>query len=393
MKLSQIRPAEHRPARAQGAESIHSGDGLEAFGSEQDSPATARLPVSEPLPQLPQLKTFTLPAATLPPSVLPVAAAVLLGVLLGAFGMWGLHRFSAAKEPGTLRIETSTPGIDVLVSGKTVGRTPVSLTLAPGVYPIQLAGSGTTGKREFNVALAGGALVHRYVEMPATASATAEETLGSLAIQTEPERLPVLVDGVERGTSPLMLTGLKPGEHLVAVRTSGATIRRTVTVVAKERTVLMLSPTERAASGAVSSSTAGGWLTVAAPVALTIREAGKIIGTTESDRVMLPAGDHNLELVNDGLAFLAKRTVKIEAGKTAVVKLDLPNGMLNINAQPWAEVWVDGQRIGETPIGNLSRPVGPHEVVLRHPEFGERRETVVVTLKQPARLGVDMRKK
>ena len=66
---------------------------------------------------------------------------------------------------------------------------------------------------------------------------------------------------------------------------------------------------------------------------------------------------------------------------------------MNINAQPWAEVWVDGQRIGETPIGNLSRPVGPHEVVLRHPEFGERRETVIVTLKQPARLGVDMRKK
>jgi hypothetical protein len=229
--------------------------------------------------------------------------------------------------------------------------------------------------------------------MPATVSATAEEMLGSLAIQTEPDRLPVLVDGEERGTSPLMLTGMKPGEHVVAVRTSGATIKRTVTVVANERTVLMLSPTERAASGAASSSAAGGWLTVAAPVALTIREAGKIIGTTESDRVMLPAGDHNLELVNDGLAFLAKRAVKIEAGKTAVIKLDPPNGMLNINAQPWAEVWVDGQRIGETPIGNLSRPVGPHEVVLRHPEFGERRETIVVTLKQPARLGVDMRKK
>ena len=128
-------------------------------------------------------------------------------------------------------------------------------------------------------------------------------------------------------------------------------------------------------------------------MALTIREAGKVIGTTDSDRVMLPAGDHSLELVNDGLAFVAKRSVKIEPGKTAVVNVDPPNGVMNINAQPWAEVWVDGQRIGETPIGNLSRPVGPHEVVLRHPEFGERRETVTVTLKQPARLGVDMRRK
>jgi hypothetical protein len=225
-----------------------------------------------------------------------------------------------------------------------------------------------------------------------TAAADADDGLGSLVVQTEPDKLPVLVDGVERGASPLTLSGLKPGEHLVAVRTSGTTLRRTVHVVANERTVLVVSPPERATQPAATSG-AGGWLTVAAPLALTIREAGKVIGTTESDRLMLPAGDHALELVNDDIAFSAKRTVKIEAGKTAVVKIDAPNGLLNINAQPWAEVWVDGQRIGETPIGNLSRPVGRHEVVLRHPEFGERRETVTVTLKQPARLGVDMRRK
>jgi hypothetical protein len=304
--------------------------------------------------------------------------------------MWGLHRFSAGRTPATLRIETTTPGVDVLVSGRTVGRTPVSLTLAPGVYPVQLAGGG--GKRDFNVTLAGGASVVRNVDMPASPATDADDTLGSLAIQTEPDRLPVLVDGVERGVSPLTLTGLKPGEHLVAVRASGTTLRRTVTVVARERTVLVVSPSERATPPTAAAG-AGGWLTVSAPLALTIREAGKVIGTTESDRLMLPAGDHALELVNEGLDFSAKRTVKIEAGKTAVVKVDAPNGLLNINAQPWAEVWVDGQRIGETPIGNLSRPVGQHEIVLRHPEFGERRETVMVTLKQPARLGVDMRKK
>jgi hypothetical protein len=323
--------------------------------------------------------------------LVPIAAAALVGLVIGGLGMWGLQRFSAGRTPATLRIETTTPGVDVLVSGKTVGRTPVSLTLAPGVYPVQLAGAG--GKRDFNVSLAGGASVIRNVDMPTVVAPDAGDTLGSLAIQTDPDRLPVTVDGVERGVSPLTLSGLKPGAHQVAVRTSGTTVRRTVTVVANERTVLLLSPSERAAAPAAASPGAGGWLTVASPVALTIREAGKVIGTTDSDRLMLPAGEHALELVNDGLAFLAKRSVKIEPGKTAVVNVEPPNGVMNINAQPWAEVWVDGQRIGETPIGNLSRPVGPHEVVLRHPEFGERRETVIVTLKQPARLGVDMRKK
>ena len=387
MKLSQIRPAGQRAARVERAGSIQSVDALEAFGSEQDPTPPTLVAVPEPVPQ--PKPGFSMPVVQAGP-IVPIAAAALLGLVIGGLGMWGLHRFSAGRAPATLRIETTTPGVDVLVSGKTVGRTPVSLTLAPGVYPVQLAGAG--GKRDFSVTLAGGASVVRNVDMPTIAAPDAGDTLGSLAIQTDPDRLPVSVDGVERGVSPLTLSGLKPGEHLVAVRASGTTVRRSVTVVANERTVLLLSPSERAAPAAASSG-AGGWLTVASPVALTIREAGKVIGTTDSDRLMLPAGEHSLELVNDGLAFLAKRSVKIEPGKTAVVKVDPPNGVMNINAQPWAEVWVDGQRIGETPIGNLSRPVGPHEVVLRHPEFGERRETVMVTLKQPARLGVDMRRK
>ena len=71
----------------------------------------------------------------------------------------------------------------------------------------------------------------------------------------------------------------------------------------------------------------------------------------------------------------------------------MPNGVLSINAQPWAEVFVDGERVGETPIGNLSRRIGTHEVIFKHPDLGERRETVVITVGKPARIGVDLRKK
>ena len=67
----------------------------------------------------------------------------------------------------------------------------------------------------------------------------------------------------------------------------------------------------------------------------------------------------------------------------------MPNATLSINARPWAEVFIDGERIGETPIGNLTRPIGRHEMVLRHPEFGERRQTVILTLRAPTRVSVD----
>jgi hypothetical protein len=53
---------------------------------------------------------------------------------------------------------------------------------------------------------------------------------------------------------------------------------------------------------------------------------------------------------------------------------------------------MDGVKIGDTPIGNFAVGAGSHDVVFRHPELGEQRETILVTLKNPVRLSVDMRK-
>ena len=108
---------------------------------------------------------------------------------------------------------------------------------------------------------------------------------------------------------------------------------------------------------------------------------------------MVPTGRHELEIVNEALSFRATRTVTVTPDKVSPVKLDWPTGLIAINAQPWAEVWVDGARVGDTPIGRLVLPIGPHEVVFRHPEFGQQVVPVTVTLTAPARLSVDLRKK
>jgi hypothetical protein len=96
--------------------------------------------------------------------------------------------------------------------------------------------------------------------------------------------------------------------------------------------------------------------------------------------------------VSDELGFRAQRTVTVRPNAAADVRIDLPAVTLSINAQPWAEVLVDGERVGETPIGTLSRSVGRHEIVLRHPELGERRRTVMLTTNGPNRISVDMRR-
>src|SRR5262249_28913967 len=141
-----------------------------------------------------------------------------------------------------------------------------------------------------------------------------------------------------------------------------------------------------AAAGPVS-----GWVSVKAPFTTEIREQGRLIGTSEADRLMLAAGRHELDFVNDTLGYRSTRVVVVAPGRVAQMNLDLPMGVVNLNASPWAEVWIDGRRVGETPIGNLSVSIGPHEIVFKHPQFGEKHHAVSVTLGTPVRLSVDMK--
>ena len=66
-------------------------------------------------------------------------------------------------------------------------------------------------------------------------------------------------------------------------------------------------------------------------------------------------------------------------------------GSLSINARPWADIWIDGQSAGQTPIANIPLRVGSHEIMFRHPQLGERRQTVQVDGVNPARIAVDLR--
>ena len=48
-----------------------------------------------------------------------------------------------------------------------------------------------------------------------------------------------------------------------------------------------------------------------------IREQGRLIGTTDADRLMIAAGRHELDLVNESLGYRATRVVQVGPGKVA----------------------------------------------------------------------------
>jgi hypothetical protein len=309
---------------------------------------------------------------------------VVLGVLASAGAVAGrsyLTPPAVAEATGTLIVESNPAGAAALVDGAPRGFTPLTLTLSPGAHVLEVV-SGSE-RRTIPVTIAIGNTVSQFLDLPTTTKPTA----GQLQVRTEPPGARVTVDGVSRGQTPLTINGLEPGEHTVVLTNDLASVTHAVVVEAGATASLVVP---MAAPQGVPVS---GWIAVAAPVDVQVYERERLLGSSRSDRIMVATGRHELDIVNEALGFRATRVVTVAPGQVAAIKVEWPNGAMAINAQPWAEVWIDGERVGETPIGNVAVPIGPHEVLFRHPELGEHIVRTTVTLTSPTRLSVDLRKR
>jgi hypothetical protein len=312
---------------------------------------------------------------------LVVVAAVLIALASGAAFASRRHVVQAAERPatGTLAIETNPAGAQVVVDGHQRGLTPLNLTLGAGAHVIELSGAGEP--RSIPVTIVGGTQASQYVELRQGA------VFGQLQVRTSPVGARITLDGVPRGISPLTIADVSPGVHAVGLESDAGSAKQDVTIEAGIAAMLVvaLSPSQ--------TGPGSGWISIAAPVEMQVYESGRLLGSSASERIMVPAGKHEIEVSNIPLMYKAVRTVQVSPGKVAPIKIELPQQRLALNAVPWAEVWVDGEKVGETPIGDLKVAVGPHEVIFRHPDLGEQRHAITVTAASPARLSVDLRKK
>lgn len=138
---------------------------------------------------------------------------------------------------------------------------------------------------------------------------------------------------------------------------------------------------------AASNQRSGG-IRFQSAVELNVLQGEKVLGSTAAGPIVATAGTYQLDLINTSLGIKLRQSVTFRAGEITKLDVAIPPGRLSLNAQPWANVTIDGKPSGETPLANLSVPVGEHEVVFRNPDLGERRVTVTVRADQPARTSV-----
>lgn len=313
-----------------------------------------------------------------------IAAAVVV-IALTSGGVMAARRYLAAPpavapSTGTVVVNTDPSGAAVVVDGQAHGTTPMTATLNVGPHTIEISQDGV--RRTMTVNVTANAQISQFVEMPKAAAGT-----GDLQVRSDPSGVKVSVDGQLRGMSPVTVQNLAPGSHTVVLENDLGSVREDVTVQAGATASLVVPM--KAPQGAPVS----GWISITAPAELQIFENQRLLGSSRTDRIMVAAGRHDIEFANDALGYHSSQSIQVAPGQTAKVKPDWPQGTIAINATPWANVSLDGQELGETPVGNTTVPIGTHEVIFRHPQFGEQRITATVTAATPTRLSVDMRKK
>jgi len=321
--------------------------------------------------------------ATGSPKLVRIALIVSAVAVVAAIGAVAVQRFPLTPReprPGNLTINTRPIDAEVLIDGTRRGTTPLTLSLTPGTHTITVRSAGD--ERIVPLTLASGAEVSHYFEMKPAEPAV---VVGRVSVVTDPPGARVSVDGKARGTSPITVTDLTPADHKVTVTSDTGSAERTITVAAGGTASVMFSLPK--VSGPV-----GGWLAIAAPFDVEVVEHDDVIGSGGASRIMLAAGRHDITLLNRSLGYQEARKVDVTAGKTMAIKVDPPKVNISVNARPWADVSLDGASLGQTPISNLQVAIGTHEMVFRHPQLGERRQSVTVTAKGPNRIAADLTK-
>src|SRR5262249_39480767 len=119
-----------------------------------------------------------------------------------------------------------------------------------------------------------GTLLHgRAAAVESSAAAVAQVT-GELRLTSEPSGATVVIDGRSRGVTPLTVSDLAVGAHVVTFQSSAGTVRRSVSVRPGRTDV-------------VDAAIFSGWLALFSPIELDISEGGRALRLGEDNRLML----------------------------------------------------------------------------------------------------------
>jgi hypothetical protein len=144
-----------------------------------------------------------------------VAALVALALAETTFLGWTLTRpTESLGSDGELVVQSRPEGATVVIDDREHGVTPLTVRVSPGTHVLQVR-AGSAEPRVIPLQIRAGVQTAQYVELQGVA------TTGVLEVRSEPAKARVTIDGRERGSTPLTLRDVAPGDYKVVLERAG----------------------------------------------------------------------------------------------------------------------------------------------------------------------------
>lgn len=276
-----------------------------------------------------------------------VAAAALLGAVAGG------QTLLAGPDPATMTLVTKPADVEVLIDGK---------ALTGQSSPFMAQDLEPEVEHEIVVRKPGFAeQSHRFRAEPGEVKPLPGIELEPLRVDTgfalasTPEGANIYIDGEKlEQTTPARITDLEPGLHLIRLeRGDGYQPWETQVALASGQVIELPEAHLVAASPAVRD-TSGEPERAQAPERRT---------RSRGDR----ARARNARAPERARVASVRRPAPRSA---AVASAGGSQGSLRVNSRPWAQVYVDGRLIGNTPQLDIPLPEGSHRLKLVNPQLG-----------------------
>lgn len=273
----------------------------------------------------------------------------------------------APSTTGTLVLDSAPDAAQVVIAGEGLGTTPLTTQLPAGRHTVTFRRGDAV--REIQIEVIAGQSVEGRVDWAARRT-------GHLRVDSTPPGATVVIDGRERGVTPVMVEALPVGTYTMLLQGAAGTVERRVTVAADRTTE-------------VTEAIYSGFVHVSAPFELVISRNGQRLRLDEQNQLLLPPGRHRLRFENAALAFTEERQIEVSPGETTRVAIVPEATTLTVTATQPSEVFLNGERIGETSLVRHPLPIGTHQITVRSLATGVERQATLTGTSAPVNLDVD----
>lgn len=275
----------------------------------------------------------------------------------------------AKAKVGQIIVDADVPDADVLLDNNPVGKTPAFIDKVPeGIHMIEVRKAPAIPWKQTVQVTA-----DQQLKVSAALKAAIGGNGGSIKVLSNVNGAHVFLDGSDMGAVPVDIKDAKPGEHIIDVKAPGYQDREEkVTVNAGSAAILKLDLNPTAPKDT-------GELKVVSPVPnADVFVDGASVGKVPYDK-QIAGGEHFVVVQVEGYKKFELK-VRIEPGQTQTVSAELKAvGALRIlSTPPGANVLINGQPQGHTPLEMNELEVGTTVVQLEQPGYKDYSETIEI---------------